>query len=198
MIALIVVIIVFAIVLAVLPLVWLAQYALQGFALWRMAKQTEACKPGYAWIPVVQSFVLGKCAEACETNEEGKGITWGKYLLIAKIVHLSCIVFGLPLGILLSFFGGGILLDVISLVAVVYTVLSLVCRYKIYHRYIGDPWDIIVTLLHMHYGMTNIGLLIVSFLKPRTSKIETYTAAFEQDEQVNEAEDGVVIEAEEE
>lgn len=197
MIALIVVIIVFAIVLVVLPLVWLAQYALQGFALWRMAKQTEACKPAYAWIPVVQSFVLGKCAEACETNEEGKRITWGKYLLIAKIVHLGCLVFGMPLGILLSFFGGGILLDAISLVAVVYTVLSLVCRYKIYHRYIGDPWDIIVTLLHTQYGMTNIGLLIVSFLKPRTSKIETYSKAFEQDEKINEAEDGVVIEAEE-
>lgn len=197
MITLVVMIIVFAILLAVLPLVWLAQYALQGFALWRLAKQTEACKPGYAWIPVVQSFVLGKCAEACQPEGEGKRVTWGKFLLITKIVHLGCTVFGLPLGILLSFFGGGILLDAISMVAVVYTVLSLVCRYKIYHHYIGDPWDIIVTLLHTQYGMNNIGLLIVSFIKPRASKIETYTAAFEQDGQVTKAEDGVVIEAEE-
>lgn len=184
------VIVVLLIMLLCLPVVFLAIYALRSFAIWRLAKQTEACNPNYAWIPVVQSYVLGKCAEACESASQSKRYSWGKWMLIGNIAHLSAVLVVLPIGILLALFGGGILLDAVSLVAIAYTVLGLVCTYKIYHYYIGDPFDIILTLLHMQYGYGNLGLLVVSFIKPRGQKISTYTAEFTDNDE------SVVIDAE--
>ncbi|MBQ7380208.1 MAG: hypothetical protein IJW70_11095 [Clostridia bacterium] len=158
-------------VLILVPLLILAavvgEYVLQSLALWRLAKQTGACKPAYAWIPVVQYWVMGKCTEACDAENGKKPWPWGKILLICAIVHASALVFALPLGILFLFFGMSFLLELISWASAALTVASLVCVYKIYHRYMQDPWDILAVILHTLYpGYLSAGLLIVSFLKP--------------------------------
>jgi hypothetical protein len=147
--------------------VLLFDYVISGITLGRIAKQTDACKPGLAWIPFVQAWVRGKCAEACEVRCGQKQHHWGKLLLILTLVHLGCVIFILPIGIILSMFGGSFLINLLSYVTVAVNVVTWICAYKIYHYYLGDPTDIILTLLHTQLGYTDIGLLIASFVKPR-------------------------------
>ena len=177
--------------LLLLPFILLGGYLFESFVLWRLAKQNEVSNPGYAWIPVVRSLILGKCAEACEQECGDKVHSWGKYMLICNIVNVGVSIVLVPIGIILSFFGGGILLNVVSWVAIVYTVLSLVCTFKIYRYYLEDPMDIILTLVNMQFGFRLLGLLIISFMTPRGRKNQPYEA------KPSEHEDGVVIEAEE-
>lgn len=177
--------------LLLLPFILLGQYVFESFVLWRFVKQTEACKPGYAWIPVVRAWAWGKCAEACEQECGDKVHEWGKYMLICNIANVAAGIVLVPIGIILSIFGGGFLLHAVSWVAIVYTVLSLICTFKIYRYYLGDPVDIILTLAHTQFGFRLLGLLIVSFIEPRGRKNRPYTAEYAEHE------DGVVIEAEE-
>ena len=159
----------------ILPLLILlgavAEYVLLGISLSRIAKQTDACKPAHAWIPVVQYRVLGKCAEAChqKTEKDGKKCwSWGKIMLITGGVYLGLTVFVMPIAMLLAIFGLGILVDAIAWLGVVFGVMTAVCSYKIYRYYMDDPSDVIVLVLTVLYpGWNSIALLITSFLKPR-------------------------------
>ncbi len=158
----------------ILPLIILIsilwEYALRSFALYRIAKQTDACKPAYAWIPVVQYWVMGKCAEACDA-QTGKGgkknWKWGKIMLILRISYLGAMVFLMPIAFVLALFGGGIFLEAISWLAITLTVFTAACTYKIYRYYVEDPYDILALVLTVLYpGWISAALLIASFLKP--------------------------------
>ena len=163
----------------ILPLLILlgavAEYVLLGISLSRIAKQTDACKPAHAWIPVVQYRVLGRCAEAChqKTEKDGKKCwSWGKIMLITGGVYLGVTVFVMPIAMLLAIFGLGILVDAISWLGVVFGVMTAVCSYKIYRYYMDDPSDVIVLVLTVLYpGWNSIALLITSFLKPRVKNV---------------------------
>lgn len=171
--------------LLMLPFILLGTYLFHSFVVYRLAKQTGVSNPGYAWIPVVQAWVLGTCAEECEQRCGDKRHKWGKILLICKIVHLAAMVLFLPIGILLAFFGGGLVAQVVTWAAAAYTVVELVCTYKIYHYYLSDPADIVLTLVHTQFGFSMLGLLIVSFLQPRGGKKNIHDAAYaEQGESV--------------
>lgn len=150
------------------------EYVLLGVSLSRIAKQTGACKPGHAWIPVVQYRVLGRCAEAChqKTENDGKGCrNWGKIMLIMGSVYLGVTVFVTPVAMLLAVFGVGILAEAITWLGVAFSVMIAVCSYKIYRYYMNDPGDVIVLVLTVLYpGWNSIALLITSFLKPRAKK----------------------------
>ena len=159
----------------VMPLLLLlivaVDYVMKSVALSRIAKQTGACKPAHAWIPIVQYRVLGKCAEACHESTDKSGKKpwkWGKIMLIMGCVNLGAIIFVLPLALLLAFFGFGILVDAVAWVGAAFGVASAVCAFKIYRYYMDDPYDIIVLILTVMYsGWTTVALLITSFLKPR-------------------------------
>lgn len=180
----------------VLLCVLLFDYVLSGIALYRIAKQTGACKPGFAWIPVVQAWVRGKCAEACEVRCSQKQHNWGKIALILQIVHLCCVIFIMPIGMILSIFGGGFLLNLLSYLAIAVSVVTWVCTYKIYHYYVSDPIDIVLTLLHTQLGYADAGLLIASFIKPRGASQEEMPRAAACEKTDDAAQDGAVIDVE--
>ena len=186
----IILIILLAVFMAViLPLLILlgavAEYVLLGISLSRIAKQTDACKPAHAWIPVVQYRVLGRCAEAChqKTEKDGKKCwSWGKIMLITGGVYLGVTVFVMPIAMLLAIFGLGILVDAIAWLGVVFGVMTAVCSYKIYRYYMDDPSDVIVLVLTVLYpGWNSIALLITSFLKPRVKNVPEQQDSPEQD-----------------
>ena len=173
----------------ILPLLILlgavAEYVLLGISLSRIAKQTDACKPAHAWIPVVQYRVLGRCAEAChqKTEKDGKKCwSWGKIMLITGGVYLGVTVFVMPIAMLLAIFGLGILVDAIAWLGVVFGVMTAVCSYKIYRYYMDDPSDVIVLVLTVLYpGWNSIALLITSFLKPRVKNVPEQQDSPEQE-----------------
>ena len=178
------------------------EYVICGIALSRIAKQTEACKPSQAWIPVWQYKVLGKCAEACHAKTEKSGKkswNWGKILLILCIVYYSCMIFVMPFAVLLSFFGLGIFVDAILLLGAVFNVAMAVCAFKIYRFYMEDPYDIIVLILTTMYpGWTSTALLITSFLKPRAKDSAPQKSAPQKSAPQESENDGAaVIDAEE-
>ncbi len=147
-------------------------YLIESFALWRIAKQTDACKPVYAWIPVVQYWVMGKCAEACQAQDaamqDQKPWKWGKLLLIFGLVQLGAVLVVLPIGMLLALFGFSFLVTLVSWTGVALTVVNAICAYKIFHYYLKDPSDILVLVLTVLYpAYATFALLIVSFFKPQ-------------------------------
>lgn len=161
-------------------LVAVGEYVLSGIALSRIAKQTGACKPAKAWIPVVQYQVLGKCAEACHEKTENSGKKpwkWGKIMLIMGSVYLGSVVLILPIAILLAFFGVGILVDAVAWLGIAFGVATSVCAFKIFRYYMDDPYDVIVLILTVMYpGWTTTALLISSFLKVRSKAAVTQNA----------------------
>lgn len=161
----------------VLLAVWIAQYLLCSFALHRIAKQTGACKPGLAWIPFVQYWVLGKCAEACcEQCSEKDNWPLARLALITGIVRVCAGLLGLPQLLLI-------------LANVAFTLIFLLCIYKIYRKYLSSPADLLLTLLHSQLGFGNLGLFIVSLQKPGVVKEAEEEDSAQQDE-------GAVIDAE--
>ena len=161
--------------------VLVSEYVLRGIALSRIAKQTGACKPAKAWIPVIQYQVLGECAEACHEKTEGSGKKpwkWGKIMLIMGSVYLGTVVFILPLALLLAFFGLGILVDAVAWLGIAFSVATSVCAFKIYRCYMDDPYDVIVLILTVMYpGWTSTALLITSFLKVPSKTAATQDTA---------------------
>lgn len=150
------------------------EYLIRSFALYRIAGQTGACNPKYAWIPVYQYWVMGKCAEECDaqTGRGGKKPwKWSKILLIMRISYLGAMIFLMPLAFLLAIFGGGILLQGISWLSIALTVFVAVCAFKMYRYYIDDPYDSIALVLTVLYpGWISTALLIASFFPPREQK----------------------------
>ncbi len=157
-----------------LPILWLAGYLVQAIVLHRLAKQTGACKAAFAWIPVVQAWVLGKCAEACSVRAGGSKGCWGKIMLIFKIVSVALPLVLAPVGLIEMLFGGSFSMLLITLSGLALNIVTWICAYKIYHYYISDPADIIVTLLHTQFGWLFVGLFVVSFILP--SGVDVYAA----------------------
>lgn len=162
----------------ILPLIILfavvVEYLIRSFALYRIAKQTGACNPKHAWIPVYQYWVMGKCAEECDaqTGRGGKKPwKWSKILLIMRISYLGAMIFLMPVAFLLAIFGGGILLKGFSWLSIALTVFVAVCAFKMYRYYVSDPYDSIALVLTVLYpGWISAALLIASFFPPREQK----------------------------
>lgn len=175
--AMIFMVIFFILLPVVLLVVYVTQYILRSIALYRYAKQTGACKPGLAWIPVYQYWVLGKCAETCsEQRGENDGWPLAKIALIASIVQVCTYFIALPQSLLF-------------LINLAFTLVFLLCTYKIYRNYLSSPADVLLTLLHATMGLGNLGLFVVSFFKPLVGSA--------QDTEPHESTaDGVVIDAE--
>lgn len=67
----------------------IAGYVLQGYALQRIATRRGINKPWLAWIPVAQSFMLGKVADNYRQKVLGKKSKKAKLLTISHIAWLA-------------------------------------------------------------------------------------------------------------
>ena len=187
MIRLIVVLIVYLLIILPLTILFavVSEYALGSWALYRVAKQTGACKPAHAWIPVYRYWVMGRCAEEIDAQSgvvhTKKAWKWSKLLLYMRIAHLGAVIFIMPVGFILALFGLGIVLQAVSWLGIVLTVLNAVCAYKVYRYYLEDPYDILVTVVTVMYpGWQNTALLVSTFIGPRKQKECAVNATYEE------------------
>ena len=175
--------------IVILPLMILIgiaiDYVALSYALYRVAKQTEAGNPKRAWIPVLRYEVMGKYAETIDAQnnatDDKKPWKWGKILLILRISSIGATIFVMPIAFLMALFGFGIVLEAISWLSVVTTVAVAVCAFKIFRYYLDDPYDIILSVVTVLYpGWLIAALLIVSFFKPREQKASEPKVDFAQ------------------
>ena len=86
----IVMIVVALIAFAVGILTVLVTYVLQALAIMRMSQKLYVERPWLAWIPIAQSYALGRVAERCDERQGKEVKPWAKILLFS---HIGFMVF---------------------------------------------------------------------------------------------------------
>ena len=162
------IIVVALVALAVGLLTVIATYVLQALAVMRMSQKLYIERPWLAWIPIAQSYALGRIAERCD-ERQGKNVKpWAKILLFAHIGYY--VVYTVLSGVsslvqLMIPVVGPVLLSMLqTALTLAFTVFVYICVWKAFREFYPPTVNIVVFVITAVLSVHPITMLIASFL----------------------------------
>lgn len=179
--AVILVLLLIVVAAALLVAMWvLVSYVMQAFAIMRMAQKLNVERPWLAWIPVAQSYELGRLAEQCDSRQDLPVKPWAKILLFS---HIGFMVFNsissgfsALLQLIVPFVGPAILSLLLSALSLAFSVLVYICVWKIFREFYPKKVHVVAFVVSVLFNVHPLGMLIASFFQPRRAYEHLYEA----------------------
>ncbi len=173
----IVMIVVGLIVLVIGFLTVIATYVLQALAIMRMSKKLYIERPWLAWIPIAQSYALGRVAERCD-ERQGKDVKpWAKILLFAHIGYyvIYMVLSGVSglVQLMIPLVGPVLLSMLQTALTLAFTVFVYICVWKAFREFYPKTVNIVVFVITAVLSAHPITMLIASFLPLQPAYRET-------------------------
>ena len=163
----IVMIVVALIALAVGILTVLVAYVLQALAIMRMSQKLYVERPWLAWIPIAQSYALGRVAERCDERQGKEVKPWAKILLFAHIgYYVVYVVLSGMSGIvqfIVPILGPALLSLLQTALSLAFTVFVYICVWKAFREFYPPTVNIVVFVVTVVLSIHPITMLIASF-----------------------------------
>ncbi len=163
----IVMIVVALIALAVGILTVLVTYVLQALAIMRMSQKLYVERPWLAWIPIAQSYALGRVAERCDERQGKEVKPWAKILLFAHIGY--CVIYMVLSGMsgivqfIVPILGPALLSLLQTALTLAFTVFVYICVWKAFREFYPPTVNIVVFVVTVVLSIHPITMLIASF-----------------------------------
>jgi len=163
----IVMIVVALIAFAVGILIVLVAYVLQALAIMRMSQKLYVERPWLAWIPIAQSYALGRVAERCDERQGKEVKPWAKILLFAHIgYYVVYVVLSGMSGIvqfIVPILGPALLSLLQTALSLAFTVFVYICVWKAFREFYPPTVNIVVFVVTVVLSIHPITMLIASF-----------------------------------
>ena len=163
----IVMIVVALLALAVGILTVLVAYVLQALAIMRMSQKLYVERPWLAWIPIAQSYALGRVAERCDERQGKEVKPWAKILLFAHIgYYVVYVVLSGMSGIvqfIVPILGPALLSLLQTALSLAFTVFVYICVWKAFREFYPPTVNIVVFVVTVVLSIHPITMLIASF-----------------------------------
>lgn len=163
----IVMIVVALIALVVGILTVLVAYVLQALAIMRMSQKLYVERPWLAWIPIAQSYALGRVAERCDERQGKEVKPWAKILLFAHIgYYVVYVVLSGMSGIvqfIVPILGPALLSLLQTALSLAFTVFVYICVWKAFREFYPPTVNIVVFVVTVVLSIHPITMLIASF-----------------------------------
>lgn len=173
----IVMIVVGLIALAVGTLTVIVTYVLQALAVMRMSQKLYIERPWLAWIPVAQSYALGRVAERCDERQGKEVKPWAKIMLFAHIGYYVCYVVlsGMSgiVQIIVPVLGPVLLSMLQTALTMAFTVFVYICVWKAFREFYPPTVNIVVFVATIVLSVHPLTMLIASFLPLQPAYRET-------------------------
>lgn len=158
-------------------LITLATYVLQALAIMRMSKKLYIERPWLAWIPIAQSYALGRVAERCD-ERQGKDVKpWAKILLFAHIGYyvVYVVLSGISglVQLIIPVIGPALLSLLQTALTLAFTVLVYICVWKAFREFYPKTVNIVVFVVTVVLSVHPITMLIACFLPLQPAYRET-------------------------
>lgn len=168
----------------------LISYVMQAFSIMRMARKLGVERPWLAWIPVAQSYLLGRVAEQCDSRQDLPVKPWAKILLFSHIGYMIFYSVGSGLSSILQFIVpvvGPLFMSVLqSALSIAFSVLVFICVWKIFREFYPKNINIVAFVVSVLFNVHPLGMLIASFFAPRPAYEHLYESVAHVSEQENE------------
>ena len=163
----IVMIVVALIALVVGILTVLVAYVLQALAIMRMSQKLYVERPWLAWIPIAQSYALGRVAERCDERQGKEVKPWAKILLFAHIgYYVVYVVLSGMSGIvqfIVPILGPALLSLLQTALSLAFTVFVYICVWKAFREFYPPTVNIVAFVVTVVLSIHPITMLIASF-----------------------------------
>lgn len=171
------IIVIALITLAVGMLSVIVTYVLQALAIMRMSNKLYIERPWLAWIPIAQSYALGRVAERCD-ERQGKDVKpWAKILLFAHIGYyvVYVVLSGISglVQLIIPVIGPALLSLLQTALTLAFTVLVYICVWKAFREFYPPTVNIVVFVVTVVLSVHPITMLIASFLPLQPAYRET-------------------------
>lgn len=155
---------------AIVALVALAEYILQGMALYRMAQNAGLSTPVLAWIPVANGYLLGMLCERAMYRRSGK--TW-KFSVILPVMQVLALLDGGAFSLLTGlaeeaydygyggFWGHAALPELGSLLGLAAAGLTAFALYNLYWDY-AQGREVLFTVLSVVFGGMGRAIILMT------------------------------------
>ena len=163
----IVMIVVALIAFAVGILTVLVTYVLQALAIMRMSQKLYVERPWLAWIPIAQSYALGRVAERCDERQGKEVKPWAKILLFAHIgyyvVYVALSGMSGIVQFIVPILGPALLSLLQTALSLAFTVFVYICVWKAFREFYPPTVNIVVFVVTVVLSIHPITMLIASF-----------------------------------
>ena len=163
----IVMIVVALIAFAVGILIVLVTYVLQALAIMRMSQKLYVERPWLAWIPIAQSYALGRVAERCDERQGKEVKPWAKILLFAHIgyyvVYVALSGMSGIVQFIVPILGPALLSLLQTALSLAFTVFVYICVWKAFREFYPPTVNIVVFVVTVVLSIHPITMLIASF-----------------------------------
>lgn len=171
------IIVIALITLAVGMLSVIVTYVLQALAIMRMSNKLYIERPWLAWIPIAQSYALGRVAERCD-ERQGKDVKpWAKILLFAHIGYyvVYVVLSGISglVQLIIPVIGPALLSLLQTALSLAFTVFVYICVWKAFREFYPPTVNIVVFVVTVVLSVHPITMLIASFLPLQPAYRET-------------------------
>ncbi len=155
----------------------LVTYVLQALAVMRMSQKLYIERPWLAWIPIAQSYALGRVAERCD-ERQGKDVKpWAKILLFAHIgYYVVYVVLSGMSGIvqlIVPILGPVLLSTLQTVLTMAFSVFMYICIWKAFREFYPPTVNIVVFVATIVLSVHPLTMLIASFLPLQPAYRET-------------------------
>ena len=155
----------------------LVTYVLQALAVMRMSQKLYIERPWLAWIPVAQSYALGRVAERCDERQGKEVKPWAKIMLFAHIGYYVCYVVlsGMSgiVQIIVPVLGPVLLSMLQTALTMAFTVFVYICVWKAFREFYPPTVNIVVFVATIVLSVHPLTMLIASFLPLQPAYRET-------------------------
>ena len=173
----IVMIVVALIAFAVGILTVLVTYVLQALAIMRMSQKLYVERPWLAWIPIAQSYALGRVAERCDERQGKEVKPWSKILLFAHIgyyvVYVALSGMSGIVQFIVPILGPALLSLLQTALSLAFTVFVYICVWKAFREFYPPTVNIVVFVATIVLSVHPLTMLIASFLPLQPAYRET-------------------------
>lgn len=155
----------------------LVTYVLQALAVMRMSQKLYIERPWLAWIPIAQSYALGRVAERCDERQSKEVKPWAKILLFAHIgYYVVYVVLSGMSGIvqlIVPILGPVLLSTLQTVLTMAFSVFMYICIWKAFREFYPPTVNIVVFVATIVLSVHPLTMLIASFLPLQPAYRET-------------------------
>ena len=155
----------------------LVTYVLQALAVMRMSQKLYIERPWLAWIPIAQSYALGRVAERCD-ERQGKDVKpWAKILLFAHIGYyvVYVVLSGMSsiVQLIVPILSPVLLSTLQTVLTMAFSVFMYICIWKAFREFYPPTVNIVVFVATIVLSVHPLTMLIASFLPLQPAYRET-------------------------